>query len=358
MKIGIDISQILFRTGVSYYTESLVKALLRIDQNNDYVVFGGSLRRFKELKDISESFTGKVTPKVFPYPPLFGEIVWNLLHKFPIEKLISEVDVLHTSDWTEPPSKAFKVTTVHDLYPFKFPKMIHPRVLNSHRRKMSWVLEETKRIIVPSQSTKNDLMGLGANGEIIRVIPEASVMEKADQIRIDEVKKKYQINGDYLVSIGVTPLKNTQSIVKAFHLAKSDKEIKLVLIGRPVGVEIEEERNVRIIGHIEKSEVSALLSGSQGLIFASLHEGYGIPILDAFNCEVPVVTSNISSMPEVAGDAAALVDPLSIQSISEGIEKILRGPKGYISKGLSRVKEFSWEKTAKMTLDVYNEAKS
>jgi len=93
------------------------------------------------------------------------------------------------------------------------------------------------------------------------------------------------------------------------------------------------------------------------LVFASLYEGFGQPILEAFTCGVPVVTSNISSMPEVAGDAAVLVDPYDINSIAEGIKKALDGPKGLIEKGDRRIKDFSWEKTAKETLDVYNEAK-
>ena len=103
--------------------------------------------------------------------------------------------------------------------------------------------------------------------------------------------------------------------------------------------------------------MSGLLTGSKGLIFPSLYEGFGIPILDAFNCGVPVVTSNISSMPEVAGNAAALVDPTEVGSIAEGIQKILRGPKSFIEKGEKRVKNFSWEKTARETLSVYNEVR-
>jgi len=99
------------------------------------------------------------------------------------------------------------------------------------------------------------------------------------------------------------------------------------------------------------------LTGSSCLVFASTYEGFGVPILDAFNCSVPVVTSNVSSMPEVAGDAAVLVDPYDVNSIAEGIKKALGAPKTYVSLGLRRIKDFSWEKTAKLTLDIYNEAK-
>lgn len=350
MKVAIDISQIVYGTGVSTYTRKLTESLLSIDTENEYVLFAGAFRR---RSDILEAFP---EARVFPIPPTLADIIWNRFHIFPIEKLIGNIDVLHTSDWSEPPSSAFKVTTVHDLYPLKFPKMVHPTVLEVHKRKISWVLRESKRIIVPSNSTKDDLRDLGADENIIRVIPEAPSMSKTSAIEIENVKKKYQIQGNYLISIGITGLKNTGRIIEAFHLSTAGKELKLILVGRPSDVEIKPERNIRILGYVPQNDLKALLTGSEGLIYASLYEGYGIPILDAFACGTPVVTSDISSMPEVAGDAAILVDPYEAASIADGITKILNGPKGLIEKGYARVKDFSWEKTAKMTLDVYKEA--
>ena len=352
MKIAIDISQIVYGTGVSTYTENLVKNLLKIDKENEYLLFAGSLRRKQDvLKVFSQT-------RVFPILPTLADFVWNRLHVFPIEKLIGEVDVLHTSDWAEPPSKAFKVTTVHDLYPFKFPRLVHPKILEVHKRKMNWVLKESKRVIVPSNSTKEDLVNLGIGEEKIKVIYEAPSLTKTSSDKVDEIKKKYNLQGDYLISIGITKLKNTENIIKAFHLGSAGQDVKLVLVGRPVGVELEEARNIRILGHVPKEDLGALLTGSRGLIYPSLYEGFGLPILDAFNCEVPVLTSNIAAMKEIAKDAAQLVDPNDPSSISDGIEAILRGPKGFIEKGLARIKDFSWEKTAEETLGVYKEAVS
>ncbi|KKQ36204.1 MAG: Glycosyl transferase group 1 [Candidatus Woesebacteria bacterium GW2011_GWA1_37_7] len=350
MRIAIDISQIVYGTGVSTYTENLVKSLLKLDAEDEYSLFAGAFRR---RDDILKIFPGT---KVFPISPLMADIIWNKLHTLPIEKLIGNVDVFHSSDWAEPPSSAFKVTTVHDLYALKYPKMVHPKVLEVHKRKLSWVLRESRRIIVPSNSTKGDLTDLGVNENIIRVIPEAPSFSKASEAEVTSAKKKYRIQGDYLISIGVTELKNTKRIIEAFHLSTAGKELKMVLVGRPAKTEIKPERNIRILGHVPQDELRALLTGARGLVFASLYEGYGIPILDAFACGTPVVTSDTSSMPEVAGKAAVLVDPYDAASIADGITKILNGPKGFIEKGFARVGEFSWEKTAKMTLDVYKEA--
>lgn len=351
MRIGIDISQIVYETGVSTYTRNLVKSLLKIDHLNGYVLFGGSLRRSKDIKNVFPQ------AKTFPIPPMFADILWNRLHILPIEKLIGKLDVLHTSDWSEPPAHAFKVTTVHDLYPFKFPRLVSPLVREVHKRRLFWVLSESQRIIVPSESTKHDLISVGGNEQIIRVIPEAPTLSRPVEGAMEEVKRMYRLHDEYLIAIGVTQLKNTQRIIRAFHLAKPGKNLKLVLVGSPVGIKIEEQRDVRILGHVSKENLAALLSGSKGLVFASLYEGFGIPILDAFNCGVPVVTSNTGSMPEVAGGAAVLVDPQDVDSVKTGIEKIVNGPKGFIEKGLKRVGDFSWERTARMTLDVYNESK-
>ncbi|HKB88278.1 MAG TPA: glycosyltransferase family 1 protein [Patescibacteria group bacterium] len=350
MRVGIDVSQVVYGTGVSVYTKNLVENLLRLDHNNEYVLFAGSLRRKADILSLLP------TTKVFPIPPMLADVIWNRLHMFPIEKFIGNIDVFHSSDWSEPPSSAFKVTTIHDLYPIKFPKLINGVVRDVHKRRLSWVFQESKRIIVPSNSTKNDLLEIGLSENLIRVIPEAPTLTRPNDSLIDSVKSKYGIVGDYLISIGATRLKNTKAIVKSFHLARPGKDLKLIVVGRPSGIEFPVERNVRFLGHVDSNDLAALLSGSSGLLFASLYEGFGIPILDAFNCSVPVVTSNISSMSEVAGNAAILVDPTSIESITEGIEKVIRGPKAYIDKGLRRVKDFSWEKTAKMTLDVYREA--
>ncbi len=354
-KIAIDISQSIYGTGVSTYTKKLVEALLKIDPDDNFVLFGGSLRRFQELKNMAGSFRGNFSPKIFAYPPAISDLIWNRLHILPVEKMIGEIDIIHTSDWVEPPARAPKVTTVHDLYPFKFPKLVHPKILEVHKRKMSWVAAESKRIIVPSSSTKNDLMQFGIKDELIRVIPEAPSLTKSSEAEVERVKRKFNLKSGYLISIGITPLKNTLKIIDAFNLARPGKDLKLVLVGKPVNVEIKEQRNLRILGHVSPDDLSALLTGSKGLVFASLYEGYGLPILDAFACGVPVVASGVASMPEVSGNAAVLVDPASTESIAEGIEKILRAPKSFVEKGLKRVSQFSWEKTAEETLKVYGE---
>lgn len=357
MRVAIDISQIVYGTGVSRYTIELVKNLLKIDKDNSYVLFAGSLRRKADILRIFPE------TKVFPIPPTVADIVWNRLHILPIEKLLGEIDVLHTSDWSEPPSQAFKVTTVHDLSPFLYPNLF-PRdvirnIVNVHKTKLSLVREESRRVIVPTSATRDDLVKLGFDEKVIRVIPEAasSIYKKVGVEETERVKRKYRIFGKYLLAVGMDPRKNTERIIKGFDLSMAGKDLKLVFVGQPKYMKVKQSRNIIILGKVVTDDMPALYSGAEVLVYPSLYEGFGLPILEAFACGTPVVTSNISSMKEVAGGAAVLVDPYDVNSISEGVLKALRGPKSFIDKGFTRVKEFSWQKTALRTLEVYNEAK-
>ncbi len=357
MKIAIDISQIIYETGVSWYTRNLIEHLLEVDKENEYLFFGGSLRRLEELKAYSRKLKGNFKTRFLLISPNMADFLWNRLHIFPIERFLDRIDVLHTSDWSEPPSKAFKITTVHDLAPFKFPQFTHPKIIAVHKRKLNWIKKEVDRVIVPSEATKKDLFKMGIAKEKIRVIPEApgEIFKEISQKEIENVKSKYQISGSYLFSIGVGGRKNTERIIRAFENLKGEN-LKLVFVGR--GEDFEEKGGVRFLGHIPFKDLPALYSGGEALLYPSLYEGFGLPILEAMACGTPVVTSNISSMPEVAGDAAVLVNPKDIDSITAGIKKSLQNRKELVRKGLKRVKEFSWEKTARATLAVYNEALS
>ncbi|MFC1625526.1 glycosyltransferase family 4 protein [Patescibacteria group bacterium] len=350
MKIAIDISQVIYGTGVSVYTKYLIKNLLKIDKENEYVLFGGSLRRKQDILDIFPS------SMVFSFPPKLADLVWNRLHILPLERFIGKVDVYHSSDWAQAPANAFKVTTVHDLIPLKFPRMIHSSVVEAHRRRLNRVKQEVDRIIVPSLATKKDLIEIGVREEKIRVTPEASSIKPATKKEVEIIKRKHNISGEYLLAISSVFYKNTESVVKAFDLSSAGKDLKLVIVGRQSNTQIGQRRGVRLTGFVGNSEYAALCTGAKVLVFPSLYEGFGIPILDAFVCGTPVVTSNISSMPEVAGDAAVLVDPYEIQSIADGIKKALSSPKALIAKGKKQAIKFSWRNTAEETLSVYKES--
>jgi glycosyltransferase involved in cell wall biosynthesis len=359
MKIGIDISQVVYGTGVSKYTSKLIEALLSLDKDNEYIIFGCSLRRKKELKVFLESLKGNVSGKVYPLPPTLADILWNRLHVLKIEKFIGELDIFHSSDWTQPPSDAFKVTTVHDLVPLRFPQYSHPRVVSAHKARLKHIKREIDIVIVPSKASKEDLIAAaGVSEDKIRVIPEApdSIFKPAKKNEIEKLKKGHRIKKGYILAVGVGPRKNTERIIEAYEKVRAGRDLKLIILGHPYK-KIEQKRGVVFTGHVETSKMPVYYSGAEALVYPTLYEGFGLPVLEAFSCKTPVVTSNISSLPEVAADAAEIVDPYDVGSITEGINNALNRKQGLINKGLKRSKDFSWQKTAEMTLEVYNEAK-
>lgn len=355
MKIGIDVSPVLYGTGVSTYTKNLVKNLLFLDKENEYLLFGGSLRRKKELSDFAKSLKAQVDSKFLPLPPTLADILWNRLHIIKIERLIGKVDIFHSSDWTQPPSKAHKVTTVHDLSPLRFPKLTDPKIVSVHKARLKWIVKEVDRVIVPSRATKEDLVLMKVKRNNIRIISEAAdtFFKPSGRIEIDRVKNKFKLGSRYLISVGVGERKNTKRVMDAYRMIKHGG-LELVIIGEDQ-TGLKEETGIKLLGYVGMKDLRALYSGAEALVYPSIYEGFGIPILEAFACNCPVVTSDVSSLPEVADNSAVLVDPFSINSIAEGIEKVIKNRDIFVKRGKLRLSIFSWRKTAEMTLGVYNE---
>lgn len=362
MRIAIDISAVIYGTGVSTYTKNLLENLLKIDKDNNYILFGGSLRRLTELENYYSGILNldntNLSKKFVPLPPFFANILWNKLHIVPIETFVGKVDTFHSSDWTQPPSSAYKVSTVHDLIPLKYPDMSDPKIVRVHKARFKWLNKEVDKIIVPSRQSADDAQSLGLATEKLVVIPEAvdGYFKPAKKGNINKVKKKYRISGNYFLAVGVSPRKNIERIMEAYDSIRTDTQAKLVVVGYPHS-EMNSKRGVIYTGHIERLDLVALYSGAQALVYPTLYEGFGLPILEAFSCRIPVVTSDRGSMSEVAGSAAILVDPYDTNSIRDGMMDAITNSKSLIKRGIKRAKRFSWEKVAKETLKVYNMAK-
>jgi len=361
MKIGIDISQIIYSTGVSTYTLNLVNKLLEIDHDNEYILFGGSLRNYPKLfKMAGKLIHGRLNSRFngFLFPPFLADIVWNKLHTLNIEHFTGNLDVFHSSDWAQPPSNAFNITTIHDLVPIMYPKISDPRIVAVHKRRLERVKKDCQLLIVPTNTIMKDMEKLGFDIKKVKCIPEACDAEfvKSDPRRVKQVQIKYHIRGSYLMVMGTDPRKNISRILAAYMKIKTKIDLKLVVVGAYERVK-DETRGVIYTGKISKKDVIALYSGAELLLYPSLYEGFGLPILEAFTIGTPVITSNLGSMKEVAGKGAYLVDPYNVDKISKAIEDVLKDRKKYIGLGSEEVKKFSWEKTAYETLRLYKSFK-
>ncbi|MFH1601803.1 MAG: glycosyltransferase family 1 protein [Candidatus Shapirobacteria bacterium] len=358
MKIGIDLSPVVYGTGVSVYLKNLAETLLKIDQKNDYVFFFSSLRR--SLSESGITLKGEnFSVKNFKMPPLLLETLWNQLHLFPVEKFIGEIDVFHASDWAQPPAQKTKiVATIHDLSFLRWPQTAHPQVLAAQKRRLAWVKKEAAKIIAVSEATKKEIIELlGIEEKRIEVVYEA-LPDDLVQIKPKVSLKKFGITKSFVMASGSqSERKNISRTIKAFALLKNKLNLQLAITGE-YKPEDKLDSDIIVTGFISRPEWAGLLKAAKALVYPSVYEGFGLPILEAFYLGVPVVTSNLSSMKEIAGRAALLVDPYSSESIAKGIEKIVssrEANKNLKRLGKKRLKDFSWEKAARKTLKIYEQ---
>ncbi len=316
MKVGLDISSIIYGTGVSNYTLELLQHL----PQDIAVPFGFSLRRRQD--------------HFLPFPPTLMHYLWNKLHIVNVETLIGKIDVYHSSDWTQGPSRAKKVTTVHDLSPFLYPAETDSQIVVVHTARMKWVVKECDKIICVSNSTANDLQRLFPNtvGRTV-VIPEALPSKYLS------LKPQITKNANYVFAIGTRQGRKNIDRLKA-ACAKLGQ--KLITVGEGSD-----------IGYVSDQDLVNYLAGASAFVYPSLYEGFGLPILEAFYYKVPVACSNTSSLPEVAGDAAAYFDPLSVESMAVGIIQAIKDRDRLIAAGSNQLAKFSWDKAAQETLKVY-----
>jgi glycosyltransferase involved in cell wall biosynthesis len=369
MRIAIDVSQIVHGTGVSFYTRNLVRNLARLDKNNDYLLLGYSLRLRKDLEDFSQKIrviNPGFSAKIFSLPPSLAEPLGNRFRFFPVEKIVGPIDVFHSSDWIQFPTLAARVTTIHDFGFWKYPQTAQSKISAVMKRRLALVKQEADLMIAVSQATAKDIMKiLKVPRKKIRVIYEAPSEEfqKTKPEEIAETKKRFGLKNDYFLAVAnLDPRKNLSRIIKAFLIFQKKKpKTSLVVAGKFGWGDRKRpgiggwQSGVVFTGYLSNRELAALYAGAACLVYPSLYEGFGLPVLEAMRLGCPVVTSNLSSLPEVAGRAAVLVNPFDPEEIAVGIEKALARKEKLIRAGLRRARRFSWEKTARETIKVYRE---
>ena len=364
MKIAIDISQIAYPgTGVANYTRDLVANLLLNDKKNNYILFAYSLRRLSIIADFAgtlSSINSNFSFKSFRLPQSLADFIWNGLHILTLEKLIGKVDIYHSSDWIQIPSSARKITTVHDLIVYRLPQTSHSSIIKTQKKRLVHVRNECDHILADSYSTKDDLTEiLSISSQKISVVyPGISgEFKKAYPSSVASILKKFQIKKPYILAVGKNdPRKNLTRVVSAFK--KSNLQCSLVIISTPGWAQnLKQENNIRILEDIKSSDLPSLYSGAEMLVFPSLYEGFGLPIVEAFACGCPVITSRSGSLKEVAKDAALFVNPYSISDISVKMVNLFNDKnlsKKLISRGLVNSERFSWEISVKKIIDIYN----
>lgn len=361
MIIGIDASRAFKRqrTGIEEYSYQIIKNLVNEIREHEVVLY----LRSSQKTDFNLPDNWKI--KIIKWPRFWTQVGLSL------EMFLRPVDALfipaHTVPFIHP---ARTVVTIHGLeYEFcpeaySFWEKIYMRF--SIKNSCKWA----KKIIAVSENTKKDLIKFyNVPEEKIRVVYEGCSIYYPELVlgsNGNEMLKRVQ-HDKYLLFIGrLEERKNTIGIVKAFNILKSKYKIlhKLVLAGKP-GFGYEKIKNklaqsrrkdaIIELGFISEEEKQYLLKNAEVFLFPSFYEGFGLPILEAQNAGVPVVTSNVSSIPEVVSDSALLVDPNNAKEIADAVYKIISNEnikKDLVQKGLENVKRFSWSKCAREIAEV------
>ena len=332
LKIGMDISQMAHTGGVGVYTKKLAEELSRIE-GLEMVYFYSSLRKpySGNLKNVRK----------YKLPPTLFEMLFNKWRNVPIEKFIGPVDVFHSSDWIEPPTKAKKVTTYHDLVPIIYPEWSHPKIVTVAKRRLKRVEKEIDMVICVSKSTMDDLMRVTNIPKEKMVVIYEGVSEQFKPQNVEKVadfKKRMKLPDEFVLAIGGVGERRNLKRVK-----EAAKNYNLVISGED-------------IPWISYDQLPLLYASAKVLLYPSFYEGFGLPIIEAMSTGLSVITASVSSMPEVGGDAALYVDPDSVDDIKKKLQQVMENNdlrEDLIKKGFIRAKKFTWKKAAMDTAEVY-----
>ncbi len=379
MRIGIDCRamQDSFMAGIGYYIYYLLNNIAKLDTQNTYRLLYNSYRREFIDKPPCFSYPNFSTVKFRISNVFFSGISGTSASKLlPVENLIGDVDIFHATNYLLPYCKHAKpILSIYDLSIIKF-MQFHPlkrRIVFSRRRLLNSA-KACKAIIACSDSTKKDIIDiLDVSPDKIKVIYGAISPEfkKIDDIgNIFNVLKKYSLPEKYILYIGtLEPRKNLARTIEAFKKVKDKMKdgLKFILIGgkgwyyKDIFRTIDKlnlNDDVVYLDYIRREDLPAIINGAQAFVCLSFYEGFGLPPLEAMACGIPTLVSNISCFPEIVSDACLKINPYSLDDITDGIVRILTDDKlrdVLRQRGLERVKDFSWQKTASETLALYND---
>jgi O-antigen biosynthesis alpha-1,3-mannosyltransferase len=360
------------RAGIGQYTYQLIKALARVEPAHEYFVMYPRLTRSLRMRE-APAFPEECVRVVSEGRLRF--LLFRAQRKLgvgtPVERRIGAFDVYHATNYvfTHAVKRARRVVTIHDMTLVLFPEW-HPRArVNSMTHEIARSLDIADHIIADSAATRHDIVKhFSLRAERISVVPLAAdrSFRPLPAEEIQKVLSDWNLaQHGYLLFLGtLEPRKNLLRLLQAVELA-GNRIGPLVIAGADgwgsdeVARRIERLQGagrVSYLGYVPDGARPALINGARGFVYPSLYEGFGLPVLEAMACGVPVLASNVSSLPEVVGDGGVLVDPCDVDAIAGGMVQLWQDEalrKELSRRGLERACGFSWERTANQTLSAY-----
>lgn len=370
--IGIDYTPAYEQGGgIGRLTRDLVAALARLDDKSAYKLFVSGAKK----SDLPPALAPNFQWKPIRINPKWLARIWHRTElPVPVELFVGDVDLFHATDFTLPPtwSSTRTIVTVHDMSFVRVPDAASQKLKAYLDKVVPRSVGQADHVIADSQATKDDLIDLydladekitvllsGIDSRYQKITDDALFMTIRNQYKIPSVP--------YIFTIGtIQPRKNYSRVIRALKLLRENGyDLHLVIAGGKGWLEdemyktLEETKMqdvVHLIGFADDEHLAGLYSGAECVVFPSLYEGFGFPVLEGMACGTPVVTSTVSSLPEVAGNAAIMVDPYDVEAIAYAVQRTLDDSQlreRMISAGFEQAAKFTWENSAKQLIDIY-----
>jgi glycosyltransferase involved in cell wall biosynthesis len=380
-RIGIDYTAAARqRAGIGRYTRQLIMALLALESAHRYVIFAavGGLDTGSWKLETERLRASSIQFRTLPLSDDWVARLWHRLRlPIPVETITGPLDIFYSPDFVLPPTRRNTRTllTVHDLSFLHYPRHFVPKLVHYLSQVVPRSVARADRVLADSEATRADLIAhLGTPPEKVKVLYSgvgARFRPEKEPGEGECLRARYGL-GDrpYVLSVGtLQPRKNYIRLIQAFsQLADLQtcrlENLQLLIAGGPgwlyqdifAAAEKHGDR-VRILGFVDDADLPSLYRNAALFAFPSLYEGFGLPVLEAMACGVPVVCSDASSLPEVAGDAALLVHPFDADGLSDAMARVLEDADlrlEMVACGLAQAAQFNWERAARQLLDTFD----
>jgi len=367
LRIAIDARK-LRDYGIGTYVRNLLRHLARIDQTTEYVVLCREADR-EPVGELGENF--RAVPEASPG--------YSMREQFtvPLDLRRERADLFHAPHYVLPPLTPCKsVVTIHDCIHLRFPQYLRNKLGYGYARGSMWIAtHRSNRILTVSEASKRDILDYfhvpPAKIDVIYNGIDERFSAEPDPEDVSRVRERYQLDAPFVLYAGnIKPHKNLERTIEAFQLLRGDAgfgQVRLVIIGDEIAKyaalrhavhRYKLHKYVRFFGFVPDRTLAILYRLAAVFVFPSLYEGFGLPPLEAMASGTPVITSNVSSLPEVVGDAAILVNPLEPQAIAEAMRRVLTDAAvrdDLRARGFARARQFSWERSIRRVREIYGE---
>ena len=382
MRIGMDVTSAVRQgAGIGRFTRELIRAYLALDLPHEHILFaatGGLPASVANARLDYITEHARLSSLVTCHLPLSDDWLHRLWHRarlpIPIEVVTGRVDLFHEPDFVLPPTlpRTPTVLTVHDLTFIRDAESALPKLRHYLNRVVPRSVARATHVLADSMATKNDLVEFfHTSAEKITVVyggVDARFAPVHDPGRLAAVRARCNIGpGPFILGLStIQPRKNYRRLIQAFsNLRPLASDLKLVIVGGrgwlydSILAEVQQlklEGCVMFPGFVDDEDLPALYSAAALFAFPSLYEGFGLPVLEAMACGTPVVTSNTSSLIEVGGDAALLVEPTRVDAIEDAMRRILEDAdlrQQLVQRGFQQARRFTWDKAASQLKEIY-----